>query len=63
MSKGTRPRLSAVSQEELAQRHESIFGKKPSKSPYVPPPLPDELNVVGSFEKLLGTTQLPPGRT
>jgi hypothetical protein len=52
-----------VSPEELAQRHESIFGKKPPKQPYVPPPLPDELNVMGSFEKQLGTKQLPPGRT
>jgi hypothetical protein len=29
----------------------------------VPPPLPEELRTIGSFEKLLGTTQLPPGRT
>ena len=63
MSKGTRPRPSVISQEEIAQRHESIFGKKPPKQPYVPPPLPDELNVMGSFEKQLGTKQLPPGRT
>lgn len=63
MSKGSRPRASVVSPAELAQRHESIFGSKPSRQPYVPPPLPDELNVMSSFEKLLGTTQLPPGRT
>jgi hypothetical protein len=63
MSKETRPRPSVVSQEELAQRHESIFGKKPPKPPYVPPPLPDNLNVIGSFEKQMGTKQLPPGRT
>lgn len=63
MSKGTRPRPSVISQEEIAQRHESIFGKKPPKQPYVPPPLPDELNVMSSFEKQLGTKQLPPGRT
>ena len=43
MSKGTRPRPSVVSQEELAARHESIFGKKPVKERYVPPPLPAEL--------------------
>lgn len=63
MSKGSRPRPLSVSLEELAQRHESIFGKKPPKPPYVPPPLPDELKTVSSFEKQLGTTQLPPGRT
>jgi hypothetical protein len=63
MSKGSRPRPFSVSPEELAQRHESIFGKKPPKQPYVPPPLPDDLNVIGSFEKQLGTKQLPPGRT
>jgi hypothetical protein len=32
MSKGTRPRPSVVSQQELAARHESIFGKKPPKN-------------------------------
>ena len=63
MSKGSRPRPFSVSPEELAQRHESIFGKKPPKQPYVPPPLPDDLNVMSSFEKQLGTKQLPPGRT
>ena len=63
MSKGSIPRPFSVSPEELAQRHESIFGKKPPKAPYVPPPLPDDLNVMGSFEKQLGTKQLPPGRT
>jgi hypothetical protein len=52
-----------ISQEEIAQRHQSIFGAKPPKQPYVPPPLPEELRTIGSFEKLLGTTQLPPGRT
>lgn len=63
MSKGTRPRASVVSQEELATRHESIFGKKPVKERFVPPPLPLELAGPGSFERQLGTTKLPPGRT
>jgi hypothetical protein len=40
MSKGSRPRPSSVSQEELANRHNEIFGKKPPKERYVPPPLP-----------------------
>lgn len=63
MSKGSRPRASVVSPQELAQRHESIFGVRPLRQPYVPPLLPEELRTIGSFEKLLGTTQLPPGRT
>jgi hypothetical protein len=52
-----------VSQQELAARHESIFGKKPPKERYIPPPLPPELAGPGSFERQLGTTKLPPGRT
>jgi hypothetical protein len=63
MSKGSRPRAAVVSPQELAQRHESIFGAKPPRQPYVPPPLPEELRTISSFEKLLGTTKLPPGRT
>ncbi len=41
MSKGSRPRPFSISQEELAKRHDEIFGKKPPKERYVPPPLPD----------------------
>jgi hypothetical protein len=52
-----------VSQEELAARHEAIFGKKPPKERYVPPPLPLVLSGPGSFERQLGTAKLPPGRT
>ena len=63
MSKGTRPRASVVSQEELAARHELIFGRKPPKERYIPPPLPPEFAGPGSFERQLGTTKLPPGRT
>ena len=63
MSKGSRPRPFSISQEELAERHDAIFGKKPPKEPYVPPPLPDELKTQSSFEKQLGVDKLPPGRT
>ena len=42
MSKGSRPRPFTVSQEELGNRIEGIFGVKPKKEPYVPPPLPDD---------------------
>ena len=62
MSKGTRPRPSVVSQQELAARHESIFGKKPPKERYVPPPLPAELQTQSSHEKQLGKN-IPLGRT
>jgi hypothetical protein len=41
MSKGSRPRPSSIKLEELANKHEGIFGKKPPKEPYIPPPLPD----------------------
>jgi hypothetical protein len=59
MSKGSRPRPSIVSPEELAQRHESIFGKKAPRAPYVPPPLPDDLKTVSSLDKKMGNKQLP----
>jgi hypothetical protein len=40
MSKGSRPRPFSVSQKEFSERIESIFGKKPPKEQYIPPPLP-----------------------
>jgi len=43
MSKGSRPRPFSVSQEELGNRHDAIFGAKPPKERYVPPPLPTEV--------------------
>ena len=54
MSKGSRPRKTTIGQEELANRHESIFGKKPPKEQYVPPPLPAELQKPSSYERQLG---------
>ena len=64
MSKGTRPRPSVISQEEIAARHQSIFGVKPPKPRWVPPPLPEDMQgIPGSFEKQFGTTKLPNGRT
>jgi len=62
MSRGSRPRKSTVGQEELANRHESIFGKKPPKERYVPPPLPAELQKQSSHERQLGK-DVPLGRT
>ena len=62
MSRESRPRKSEVPQEELANRHESIFGKKPAKERYVPPPLPAELQKQSSHERQLGK-DIPLGRT
>ena len=62
MSRESRPRKSEVPQEELANRHESIFGKQPAKERYVPPPLPAELQKQSSHERQLGK-DIPLGRT
>ena len=63
MSKASRPRQSIVSQEELAARHSEIFGEKPPKPRYVPPPLPEDMqNIESSYERQLGRN-IPQGRT
>ena len=63
MSKGSRPRQSTVSQEELAARHTEIFGKKEPKPRWVPPPLPEDMqNIKSSHEQQLGKN-IPQGRT
>ena len=63
MSKGSRPRPSIVSREELAARHSEIFGKKEPKPRYVPPPLPEDMqNIESSYERQLGKN-IPQGRT
>ena len=41
MSKGSRPRPFSVPMEQRDANHEAIFGKKPPKEQYVPPPLPE----------------------
>jgi hypothetical protein len=61
--KGSRPRPFSVTQEEFGNNLESIFGKKPPKERYVPPPLPEDLqNLESSHEQQLGK-DLPQGRT
>lgn len=52
MSKGSRPRPFTVNQNEFGDKFESIFGKKPPRAPYVPPPLPAMEPEVSSEEKL-----------
>jgi hypothetical protein len=49
--------------DELNNRLDSIFGEKPKKERWVPPPLPEDMQGPGSFERQFGTTKLPPGRT
>jgi hypothetical protein len=41
MSKGSRPRPFTISLKEMGERHEAIFGVKPKREQYIPPPLPD----------------------
>jgi hypothetical protein len=49
--------------EELNNRLDSIFGAKPAKPRWVPPPLPEDMqNIESSFEKQLGKN-IPQGRT
>ena len=63
MSKGSRPRPLSIPLEELNNRLDTIFGKKEPKPRWVPPPLPEDMQDPGSFEKQSGTTKLPNGRT
>lgn len=41
MSKGSRPRPFSVSPTEFQNNMDRIFGEKPKRERYVPPPLPD----------------------
>ena len=43
MSKGSKPRPFSIPQSEFNDRMDAIFGKKPPRPQYVPPPLPDSL--------------------
>ena len=64
MSKGSRPRPLSIPLDELNNRIDSIFGEKPKKERWVPPPLPEDMqNIQGSFDKLYDGKKLPNGRT
>jgi hypothetical protein len=41
MSKGSRPRPFSIPVSEYNDKLDAIFGKKPPKEQYVPPPLPE----------------------
>ena len=43
MSKGSRPRPFSVPVSQYNDNMDAIFGKKPPRPQYVPPPLPDSL--------------------
>jgi hypothetical protein len=63
MSKGSRPRPLSIPIAELNNRLDTIFGEKPPKPRWVPPPLPEDMqNIESSFEKQLGKN-IPQGRT
>jgi hypothetical protein len=48
MSKGSRPRPFSVPLEEFNQNLTNIFGDKPKRPQYVPPPLPDDMQDIKS---------------
>jgi hypothetical protein len=55
MSKGSRPRPPSVSLAEYNKNLDIIFGEKPKKEQYIPPPLPEDMqNIQSSFDKQMG---------
>jgi hypothetical protein len=53
--KGSRPRPFSVPLDEYNKNLTAIFGEKPKKEPYVPPPLPEDMqNIKSSHDIALG---------
>lgn len=48
MSKGSRPRPPSVSLNEYNKNLDTIFGEKPKKEQYIPPPLPEDMQDIKS---------------
>lgn len=48
MSKGSRPRPFSVSLNEYNKNLDAIFGDKPKREQYVPPPLPEDMRDIKS---------------
>lgn len=48
--KGSRPRPFSVSQQEFDTKFDTIFGNKPKKEQYVPPPLPEVVEKKSKIE-------------
>ena len=64
MSKGSRPRPLSIPLDELNNRLDTIFGEKPKKERWVPPPLPEDMqDIKSSYEQQLGTNKPLAGRT
>lgn len=64
MGKGSRPRPLSVPLDELNNRLDTIFGEKPKKERYVPPPLPEDMQgIQSSFDRQFDGKKLPNGRT
>jgi len=60
--KGSRPRPFSVPLSEYNKNLDAIFGEKPKKEQYVPPPLPEDMqNIQSSHEKALGKETPPRG--
>jgi hypothetical protein len=51
MGKGSRPRPLSIPLGEFNDRLDTIFGKKPPKERWVPPPLPVEENKSDTKDK------------
>jgi hypothetical protein len=49
--KGDSPRPFSVSQDEFNGRHEAIFGKKPTKVPYVYVPVTEVIELCDNMPK------------
>lgn len=53
--KGSRPRPFSVPLEEFNQNLTNIFGEKPKREQYIPPPLPEDMqNIKSSHDIALG---------
>lgn len=62
MSKGSRPRPFSISLSEYNDRLDTIFGTKPKKEQYIPPPLPDDMkDIKSSYDNQMGKN-LPQGK-
>lgn len=59
MSKGSRPRPFSVTQNEFSSNFDNIFGQKPAKPQWTPPPLPEEFNKPSHLDQQLGGAKLP----
>lgn len=49
--KGSAPRPFSVKFKDFDNSYDAIFGKKPPKPQYIPPPLPDDIQVEKSEVK------------